>query len=76
MSQQTQGRVIAAHGRHYTVELSDKTLLKCYPRGKKNEAKGRKKARWNLSSLAKTFYFARMSLEASSLLQTLISCSL
>ncbi len=38
MSQQTQGRVIAAHGRHYTVELSDQTTLKCYPRGKKNEA--------------------------------------
>lgn len=38
MSQYTQGRVIAAHGRHYTVELSDLTLLKCYPRGKKNEA--------------------------------------
>ncbi len=38
MSQQTRGRVIAAHGRHYTVELSDQTLLKCYPRGKKNEA--------------------------------------
>lgn len=38
MSQQTQGRVIAAHGRHYTVELPDQTLLKCYPRGKKNEA--------------------------------------
>jgi len=38
MSLRTHGRVIAAHGRHYTVELADETLLKCYPRGKKNEA--------------------------------------
>ena len=38
MSLRTQGRVIAAHGRHYTIELADHTLLKCYPRGKKNEA--------------------------------------
>ena len=38
MSLRVQGRVIAAHGRHYTVELADQTLLKCYPRGKKNEA--------------------------------------
>ena len=38
MSLRVRGRVIAAHGRHYTVELADQTLLKCYPRGKKNEA--------------------------------------
>ena len=38
MTERTQGRVIAAHGRHYTVELQDQTLLKCFPRGKKNEA--------------------------------------
>ena len=30
-----QGRIIAAHGRHYTVELADGTLKKCFPRGKK-----------------------------------------
>lgn len=33
-----QGRVIAAHGRHYTVELPDGTLSKCFPRGKKSDA--------------------------------------
>jgi ribosome biogenesis GTPase len=38
MTERTQGRVIAAHGRHYTVELQDQSLLKCFPRGKKNEA--------------------------------------
>lgn len=38
MSLRVRGRVIAAHGRHYTVEIGDQTLLKCYPRGKKNEA--------------------------------------
>ena len=27
--------IIAAHGRHYTVELDDGTLRKCFPRGKK-----------------------------------------
>jgi ribosome biogenesis GTPase len=32
------GRVIAAHGRHYTVELDNGTVVKCYPRGKRNEA--------------------------------------
>lgn len=31
----TEGRIIAAHGRHYTVELADGTLKKCFPRGKK-----------------------------------------
>jgi ribosome biogenesis GTPase len=30
-----QGRIIAAHGRHYTVELADGTLRTCFPRGKK-----------------------------------------
>ena len=38
MSGRTQGRVIAAHGRHYTVELPDGALIKCFPRGKKNDA--------------------------------------
>jgi ribosome biogenesis GTPase len=33
-----QGRVIAAHGRHYTVELPSGELIKCFPRGKKNDA--------------------------------------
>ncbi|KAA0911802.1 ribosome small subunit-dependent GTPase A [Pusillimonas sp. ANT_WB101] len=33
-----QGRVIAAHGRHYTVELADGSLRKCFPRGKKSQA--------------------------------------
>jgi len=30
-----QGRIVAAHGRHYSVELEDGTLMKCFPRGKK-----------------------------------------
>lgn len=30
-----QGRIIAAHGRHYTVELPDGSVRKCFPRGKK-----------------------------------------
>ena len=29
------GRIIAAHGRHYTVELTDGSVRKCFPRGKK-----------------------------------------
>ncbi|NYT85723.1 ribosome small subunit-dependent GTPase A [Pollutimonas harenae] len=29
------GRIIAAHGRHYTAELPDGSLRKCFPRGKK-----------------------------------------
>jgi ribosome biogenesis GTPase len=29
------GRIIAAHGRHYTVELDDGSLRTCFPRGKK-----------------------------------------
>jgi len=31
------GRVIAAHGRQYVVELADGTRLPCFPRGKKSE---------------------------------------
>ncbi len=38
MTHRIQGRVIAAHGRHYTVELADGTRIKCFPRGKKNDA--------------------------------------
>ncbi|MEO6960063.1 MAG: ribosome small subunit-dependent GTPase A [Burkholderiaceae bacterium] len=30
-----QGRIIAAHGRHYTVELENGELRKCFPKGKK-----------------------------------------
>lgn len=33
-----QGRVIAAHGRHFTVELPDGKLRKCFPKGKKSGA--------------------------------------
>lgn len=33
-----QGRVVAAHGRHYMVELADGSLRKCFPRGKRSEA--------------------------------------
>jgi len=32
------GRVVAAHGRHYEVELDDGSLRRCYPRGKKSGA--------------------------------------
>ncbi|KAF4513878.1 UNVERIFIED_CONTAM: hypothetical protein B566_EDAN017558 [Ephemera danica] len=32
-----EGRVVAAHGRQYVVEISDGTLLPCFPRGKKSE---------------------------------------
>ena len=31
------GRVIAAHGRQYMVELANGTILPCFPRGKKSE---------------------------------------
>ena len=31
------GRVIAAHGRQYLVELADGSRLSCFPRGKKSE---------------------------------------
>ncbi|MBB5217088.1 ribosome small subunit-dependent GTPase A [Parapusillimonas granuli] len=30
-----QGRIIGAHGRHYTVEFPDGSLRQCFPRGKK-----------------------------------------
>lgn len=30
-----QGRIIAAHGRHFTVMLEDGSLRQCFPRGKK-----------------------------------------
>lgn len=33
-----QGRIIAAHGRHYTVEFDDGSVRKCFPRGKKTGA--------------------------------------
>ena len=32
-----EGRVIAAHGRQYVVELSDGSRLPCFPRGKKSD---------------------------------------
>lgn len=32
-----EGRVIAAHGRQYVVELDDGSRLPCFPRGKKSE---------------------------------------
>ncbi|GHU04324.1 putative ribosome biogenesis GTPase RsgA [Betaproteobacteria bacterium] len=32
-----EGTVIAAHGRHYLVELPDGSALPCFPRGKKSE---------------------------------------
>lgn len=32
------GRVISAHGRHYTVELEDGSTRMCYPRGKRKDA--------------------------------------
>src|SRR3546814_372604 len=30
-----EGRIIAAHGRHYTVEFPDGSVRHCFPRGKK-----------------------------------------
>ena len=33
-----QGRVVAAHGRHYGVELPDGRVCTCFPRGKKTDA--------------------------------------
>ena len=33
----TEGTVVAAHGRQYRVELTNGELLLCYPRGKKSE---------------------------------------
>src|SRR5690606_41822445 len=38
VSQHTSGLVVAAFGRHYTVELPDGTTRQCYPRGKKGAA--------------------------------------
>ena len=38
MTEQNHGRVIAAHGRHYSVELPNGQLIKCFPRGKRNSA--------------------------------------
>jgi ribosome biogenesis GTPase len=32
-----EGRVVAAHGRQYTVEMDDGGTLQCFPRGKKSE---------------------------------------
>ena len=32
------GRVISAHGRHYSVELASGELRHCFPKGKRNEA--------------------------------------
>ena len=32
-----EGRVVAAHGRQYVVELADGILLPCFPRGKRSE---------------------------------------
>ncbi len=32
-----EGAVVAAHGRHYLVELADGQTLPCFPRGKKSE---------------------------------------
>lgn len=34
----TRGRVISAHGRHYSVELESGSLRHCFPKGKRNEA--------------------------------------
>lgn len=34
----TEGRIIAAHGRHYRVELPDGSVRQCFPRGKKTGA--------------------------------------
>ncbi|WP_019939456.1 ribosome small subunit-dependent GTPase A [Bordetella sp. FB-8] len=31
----TEGRIIAAHGRHYRVEFPDASVRQCFPRGKK-----------------------------------------
>jgi ribosome biogenesis GTPase len=38
MSEIVEGLIIAGHGRHFTVELPDGTLCKCFPRGKKSGA--------------------------------------
>lgn len=33
-----QGQIVAAHGRHYIVELKNGSRRKCFPRGKRSEA--------------------------------------
>lgn len=38
MSEIMEGRIIAAHGRHYVVEFADGAQRQCYPRGKKTGA--------------------------------------
>lgn len=38
MTARQQGRVVSAHGRHYMVELENGSIIKCFPRGKKNDA--------------------------------------
>ena len=38
MTARQQGRVVSAHGRHYMVELGQGLIIKCFPRGKKNDA--------------------------------------
>jgi ribosome biogenesis GTPase len=35
MKAECEGRIVAAHGRHYVVELIDGVRRQCYPRGKK-----------------------------------------
>ncbi len=35
MTAPVEGRIVAAHGRHYTVEFPDGSRAKCFPRGKK-----------------------------------------
>ncbi|MDH2916965.1 MAG: ribosome small subunit-dependent GTPase A [Gallionella sp.] len=37
MNENLQGLVIAAFGRHYLVELPDREIIECVPRGKKSE---------------------------------------
>ena len=32
------GRIVTAHGRHYTVEVPDRSRIKCFPKGKKSDA--------------------------------------
>ena len=38
MTARQPGRVVSAHGRHYMVELASGLIIKCFPRGKKNDA--------------------------------------
>jgi hypothetical protein len=30
------GQVVSAHGRHYLVELADREVVTCFPRGKRS----------------------------------------